>query len=203
MRLVRWLLRVCTALGVLLVVVMTTPLVYVWAHHLSGPLSPKDGKTLIVLGAAYDDEEGNLAYSSYWRAHYAVIAWRLGHFSRVIVSGGLGPQPASKSMAEYMEHNGISKELITVEGRSSSTHENALYTAKLLGGDTDGLVLLTSDFHMWRAQRAFLKAGLKTESWPVPDAVKRSEHWPGRWGSFQDLVVESVKIAGYKVRGWI
>ncbi len=57
-RLVRWLLRVCTALGVLLVVVMTTPLVYVWAHHLSGPLSPKDGKTLIVLGAAYDDEEG-------------------------------------------------------------------------------------------------------------------------------------------------
>ncbi len=132
-----------------------------------------------------------------------MIAWRLGHFSRVIVSGGMGPQPASKSMAEYMERNGISKELITVEGRSSSTHENALYTAKLLGGDTDGLVLLTSDFHMWRAQRAFLKAGLKTESWPVPDAVKRSEHWPGRWGSFQDLVVESVKIAGYEVRGWI
>jgi len=48
---------------------------------------------------------------------------------------------------------------VVAENYSRSTRENALNTARLLAGDTGTLVLMTSDFHMYRALRAFRKAG--------------------------------------------
>ena len=64
-------------------------------------------------------------------------------------------------------------------------------------------VLLTSDYHMFRACRAFRKAGLEVAPRPFPDAGKRAANWLGRWPAFLDEVVETLKIGYYFVRGAI
>ena len=64
-------------------------------------------------------------------------------------------------------------------------------------------MLLTSDYHMFRAHRAFKKAGLEVLPKPFPDARKRASEWTGRWPAFLDLVEETLKIGYYYARGWI
>jgi uncharacterized SAM-binding protein YcdF (DUF218 family) len=64
-------------------------------------------------------------------------------------------------------------------------------------------VLLTSDYHMFRAFRAFQKAGLNVLSRPIPDARKRAARWLYRWWVFLDLSSETMKIVYYRARGWI
>jgi uncharacterized SAM-binding protein YcdF (DUF218 family) len=64
-------------------------------------------------------------------------------------------------------------------------------------------VLLTSDFHMYRAIRVFRKLGVDVAPMPVPDALRSAEHWNGRIPAFETMIVESVKILYYRVRGWI
>jgi uncharacterized SAM-binding protein YcdF (DUF218 family) len=106
-------------------------------------------------------------------------------------------------MREYLVWRGIPREDIVTEDGSRSTRENAVHTAKLAGGMTGPFVLLTSDFHMWRASRAFAKAGMQIAPRPCPDAFKRSGDWRNRWRVFLDLMGEFGKIGYYRVRGWI
>jgi uncharacterized SAM-binding protein YcdF (DUF218 family) len=98
---------------------------------------------------------------------------------------------------------GIPADAIAIESESRNTRENAVNTARLLGHVPGRKVLLTSDFHMFRARRAFLKAGLDVSSRPFPDVIKRAQRWRGRWGCFLDLIEETAKIAYYFIRGWI
>jgi uncharacterized SAM-binding protein YcdF (DUF218 family) len=65
------------------------------------------------------------------------------------------------------------------------------------------MVLLTSDYHMYRAVRALRKAGVIVMPRPIPDAIKRAGSWNLRWEVFQDLLIETSKIAYYWSRGWI
>lgn len=102
-----------------------------------------------------------------------------------------------------MESQGVPREAVVLETRSISTHENAVYTQPLLSAGAAPPILLTSDFHMFRAQRAFAKLGMVVQPHPIPDALKRATNWQGRWPAFLDLVSETTKILYYGVRGWI
>ena len=62
---------------------------------------------------------------------------------------------------------------------------------------------MTSDYHMYRAWRAFKKCGLTAQTRPVPDAGKALSLISMRWPVFLELAEETAKIAGYRVRGWI
>ena len=89
------------------------------------------------------------------------------------------------------------------EWRSQSTHENAINTALLVQGMAGKKVLLTSDFHMYRALRVFRKQGIEVTPMAVPDVLHSTEHWNGRFSAFETMVVESIKIVYYALRGWI
>ena len=92
---------------------------------------------------------------------------------------------------------------IVLEEQSRSTRHHALYTKKLLASMPGRKVLLTSDFHMFRAHRAFRKEGLDVVPSPYPDVRKRATTWRVRWPAFLDLVQETVKIGYYYAQGWI
>jgi uncharacterized SAM-binding protein YcdF (DUF218 family) len=64
-------------------------------------------------------------------------------------------------------------------------------------------VLLTRDFHMYRAICVFRKLGIEVTPMPVPDVSRSTEHWNGRFPAFETMVVESAKTAYYGLRGWI
>ena len=189
-------------LGLLVVLVTVTPLISWWAGVLAGPWEDPSGDVLIVLGGSLL-EDGVMGQSSYWRSTYTVLAWGEGRFRRVVVSGGPAGNSIAEPMRDFLECRGVPRTAIEIEIQSRSTHESALHVAELLAGVPGRKVLLTSDYHMFRAHRAFKKAGLEVLPRPFPDARKRASQWRGRWPAFLDLIDETLKIGYYYARGWI
>jgi uncharacterized SAM-binding protein YcdF (DUF218 family) len=193
----RWLSRLFAAIGLAVVLATVTPIDSWWAHAYSGPIEQPRGNVLILLSAAADDH-GLISFSSYWRARYALLAWKTGGFQKIVISGGSGP-----GILEFLIAEGVPREDIVAEWRSTSTRENGIETARLIAGMPGKKVLLTSDFHMYRAIRVFRKLGIEVTPMPVPDVLKSAKHWNARLPAFETLVLESTKIVYYKLHGWI
>ena len=198
---VRYVTRVLAAIGLLYVLVSATPIDRWWIGLLEGPRTDAKGDVLIVLGA--DSLRDVLGASSYWRCVYAVRAWREGGFSTVVVTGGPPDLPTSERMRDYIVSQGVPASAIRVETHSHSTRENALFSKPLIESLPGRKVLLTSDYHMFRAYRAFRKAGIDVQPRPLPDALKQVSTWETRWPVFVNLCKETVKIGYYFARGWI
>lgn len=182
-----------------MLLVTTTPVNQWYSELLAGPWSEPKGDILIVLGA--DGPGGGIiGAESYWRSFYAVLVWREGGFRSIVLSGGRG---AAESMRDFLLFEKVPADRILIENHSSSTRENAVFTAAMLRGVPGRKVLLTSDFHIYRSVRAFGKAGLDVTPRRIPDALKRNGQWMERWPVFLDLMAETAKIVGYRVRGWI
>lgn len=191
-------------LGLTVVLVTFTPLVGWWAVQLAGPWTDARGDVLLVLTGDILSN-GIIGETSYWRSAYTVMAWREGGWRQVIVSGGGGgaPLPVGEAMKIFLESGGIPAPAILAESQSLSTHESALNLARILAQTPGRKILLTSDYHMFRAARALRKAGVMVIPRPIPDAAKRAGSWNLRWGVFQDLLIETSKIIYYWGRGWI
>lgn len=202
-RLLRSIRNVLAGIGLLFVAVAALPIDEMWLGRTVGPWNDPKGDILIVLGA--ESMNDMMGPSSYWRAVYAVRVWRDGGFRQVVLSGGTsnGGAPIAEQMRDFLVCHGVPAAAILLEARSIDTHENAVFTTSLLASDGGRKVLLTSDTHMFRAYRAFRKAGMAVEPRPFPDAGKRIGRWTNRWGVFLDLCGEAGKTAYYRMRGWI
>ena len=189
--------------GILIVLVTFTPVVSWWGSGLKGRSLNSSGEVLIVLaGARYGD--GIMGWDSYVRSIYAVRTFRSGGFEQVVITGGAASgTPISLSMSDWLRCHGVPAEKIFVERTSFSTRENALRTEELLKTLPGRKVLLTSDYHMFRARRVFARLGMQVLPLPVPDVEKRAGSRLSRWSAFVDLVLETCKIAYYWLRGWI
>jgi uncharacterized SAM-binding protein YcdF (DUF218 family) len=190
-----------TGLGLVLLTVTFTPLVSWWAACLQGPWTEARGDILIVPAGSMEGA-GILGESSYWRSFYAILAWREGGWRQIMITGG-GPVPVAEVMRVFLQTGGVPPGMIGMDTESTSTRESALHVKAALENEPGSKVLLTSDYHMFRARRAFSRAGLDVIPRPVPDAGKRAHRWNLRWGAFQDLAIESGKIVYYRWRGWI
>ena len=195
----------CATIGFAFLVVTFTPITRWYSASLapSLPVGSSDRAVLVVLaGSVLSD--GTMGGSSYWRAVYAVRVWREGRYSRVLVCGGGsdGP-PVAAAIRDYMISQGVPADLILIETQSRSTRENALYAHRFLDAIAGKKVLLTSDYHMYRAQHAFARVGIETEAVAIPDVYKLSLRLEGRWSAFLQLCEELGKIAYYRARGWI
>lgn len=190
--------RLLSALGLLVLLVTATPLVSWYGRLLAGREYNSHGEILIVLGGS-QLEKDIIGEDSYWRAVYALRAYQEGGIREIVLSGA----GASESMADFLTFQGVPQNLIKLETHSRTTRENALEVYRLLAEDPRTKVLLTSDYHMFRALRAFRRAGLTVRPWPIPDAEKRASRWSYRWWVFLDESVETVKILYYFFRGWL
>ncbi|SAK63921.1 YdcF family protein [Caballeronia ptereochthonis] len=91
---------------------------------------------------------------------------------KVIISGG-DPSHHGQSDAEIytseIEALGVGAADLILEQRSRTTYENARYVEPLLrSGNYDVVLLVTSAYHMRRAQLAFNRLGLRV----IPDAAR-------------------------------
>ncbi len=199
-----WTKRILLLTAAVFLLVTLTPFDQWYARKLAGSWEDPKGDTLIVLGGSML-EDGLLGTSSYWRAVYAVRAWRQGGFRQVVLAGDANPghTPVSMAMKEFLVAAGVPAEAIRLESESRSTRENALFVKRMLEGDTSSKVLLTSDYHMFRAYRAFRKEGVAVRPRPFPDASKQANCISCRWQVFVSLATETVKIGYYFGRGWL
>lgn len=197
-RIRRFLVMALAAVGLLVLTITFTPLVFWYATWLSGPWNYPKGDILIVLSASAG-ADGLMERDSYLRATYGVLMWRQGHFRKIVVCG----REAGLQMRNFMIFSGVPAEAVVVEQESASTHESALFTEAMLRGEPGRKMLLTSDYHMYRASACFRRAGLDIQPLPVPDVRKYYNHMAFRWPIAVDLLEETVKIIYYRWEDWI
>ena len=189
--------RLLAVIGLITVLVISTPIVSWWARAYSGPIERPKGDVLILLAAAKDDR-GGISFSSYWRAREAIFAYQTGGFKKIVITGGGGP-----GILDYMIVEGIPREAIIAEWGSRNTRQSGVAMERMLQTMPGKKVLLTSDFHMYRALRVFRKLDIDVTPMPVRDVIQRAAHWGGRFESFETMAGESAAIVDYWLRGWI
>ena len=74
--------------------------------------------------------------------------------AKLILSGGQGPGEdiaEGEAMARYAEEKNVGPEKIIIEGRSTSTEENLLFSRKLMEKAWPKVIVVTTAYHVFRA----------------------------------------------------
>lgn len=199
--------NVCIVIVIFLLVITFTPLDSAVASWLATDWYDGNGDVLVVLGGsmlvAGTGPQATLGYDSYLRTAYASWVLHSRRFTWVVVSGAGG---LAQQMDKFLVQNGIPPNSILEETQATSTFENASYVKDLLArrrllSPYCRIVILTSDFHSWRASRVFEKLGMRVRMIPVPDVIKRSSSRIYRWQGFFTLLNEFGKVTAYGVMG--
>jgi len=108
------------------------------------------------------------------RLVHAVSLYKAGKSPLLVVTGG-GPSGArteAQIMYELLQVMGVPAGAIVQEGKSRDTYQNAVYTAQMLKElGIRRILLVTSAFHMRRAQALFVAQGLEVV--PAPTDYQR------------------------------
>ena len=101
----------------------------------------------------------------------------------VIVSGGQGSDEViaeAAGMRQYLMDAGIEEERIRLEDKSTSTRENLAFSAGFIDKENGRTVIVTNNFHVFRAVKIAEKQGYQAEGlaadsvvWMVPNNLLR------------------------------
>ena len=113
---------------------------------------PSNLDYIIILGAKITEEGPSKALNQ--RLEEAILYLKENPNTNVIVSGGQGlDEPISEAvgMYFYLVENGISKERIIKEERSTNTNENLLYSKEYIDISKDTVGIVSNNYHIFRA----------------------------------------------------
>lgn len=175
--------RTLIAAIVLLVVFGNEFLINQWASFWEIQPIPYDqiNKTydygVVLTGVAIYKKPDDRVYFSKGadRVTHAIQLYKLGLIKKVLITGGkagiieYGPAEADQLKKVFLLA-GVPDSSIVVENKAKNTFENAQFTAELLAKINKSkptLLLITSAFHMRRAQGCFDKANLPVDIFPV------------------------------------
>jgi uncharacterized SAM-binding protein YcdF (DUF218 family) len=164
----------------------------------------------IVLGGGlrpYDTEESDAL--SLNDAGERLVA--LGDLARrypsakIVVSGGRdlfdpNGEPEADLIRRYAQTLGVEPERITVESRSRSTYENAIFTRELVRpGEGETWLLVTSAWHMPRAIGCFRQAGFPVTAYPVDFRATGPRY---AWRGFFE-VARGLRLTDIMAKEWV
>lgn len=160
-------------IGIACVMLVGGFIVYFWSGKLldRGVNPQADGTNAyaIVLGAKVN-KNGEPSLSLQYRLETAVEYLKKHPYVKVIVSGGQGkeePMSEAERMYTYLLEAGIEKERIIQEDASTSTYENLSFSKELLPEGEKDLTIISSDFHLTRAQYLAEKLDLEVDVVPA------------------------------------
>lgn len=125
-----------------------------------GATASPNADYLIVLGAQW--KTSGPSYVLQKRLDKAITYLQENPNTMVIVSGGQGsnePISEAEGMKNYLMQAGIGEERILTEDKSTSTYENLTFSAAFLDKEKDEVVLVTNNFHVFRAVKIAQKQG--------------------------------------------
>ncbi len=152
------------------------------------------------------------------RLLHTVELYKSGKIKKIIVSGGTGTLTARKiteadQVKKGLLYCGVPDSVIFIENRSHNTAENARLSHKLIDSLhlKGNILLVTSAFHMRRAEGCFIKAGVQIDPYPVDvysgdrdftpdDLLIPSEAALYKWSI---LIYEITGYAVYRVMGYL
>jgi uncharacterized SAM-binding protein YcdF (DUF218 family) len=157
-------------------------------------LEPLDA--IVVLGAPLRPS-GALSEILEERVVAAAALFHAGGAPLVIASGGTtngAPRAEAEAIAEGLRNASVPD--VIVETRSTTTAENARYSAELLAAlHARRVWLVTQPFHGRRAARLFRRVGLEPRVWHIEDSLQyrdrqRALKWLVReYGAWAKLAV--------------
>ena len=156
-------------IGVISAMLVGGMILYVWSGTLldKGMHPQADGTKAyaIVLGAKVKGN-GEPSLSLQYRLETAITYLEQYPHVKVIVSGGQGkeePVSEAERMYTYLLEAGIEEERIIQENASTSTFENLALSKELLPKGETGVTIISSDFHLTRAQYLAEKLDLEVD----------------------------------------
>ncbi|MFC7371462.1 YdcF family protein [Fictibacillus iocasae] len=128
-------------------------------------------ETILILGAGTKDGRPGAVLKA--RLDKALEFDSLHNKGLFVVSGGKGlgkKVSEGQVMKNYLMDNGVEEERIIIEDKATSTHENIAYATQLIEkrSRSGKLLIVTSDFHLFRAKYIAKKQGIKAEGLGAP-----------------------------------
>lgn len=132
----------------------------------------KKSDYLVILGAGLKGEKMSLTLSQ--RMHKSLEYIDKYSDVKIVVSGGQGPGEyitEAEAMKRFLINHGVSEKNIIKEEKSTSTAENLKYTKNKLEQIDERknikISIVTSNFHMFRAQFLAKRVGFDTYAVPA------------------------------------
>ena len=208
-------------------IIFTNPMIFrivagAWEGDLQTAESMRDKSDVcVVLGgmSAYHEETGRIRFTqSADRILQAVDLYEKGIVKKIVITGGTSRlirknRPEAIHLKDFLISIGIPERSVLIDSLSRNTHENAVNTKELLSknGWGNSVVLVTSGFHMRRAEGCFEKEGFKVYPYttdPLKGVSKISFSdifmpSPGVLNDWNFLTHEWVGILMYKLKGYM
>ena len=175
----------------------------------------------IVLGGLTTDKEPRDRVhitGSADRVLHAIQLYREGKIRKILVSGGSG-HLLGDSLSEaallwrVLRLSEIPKRDILIEDRARNTRENALFCADLLGGASSKkeYLLITSGYHMRRAEACFQKAGSSVQPYSTDLRSDEIKFTPdllfipstAAMAQWEIVIKEMIGMLAYGVMGYL
>ena len=174
-------------------------------------LPPKNMQAIVVLSSNFNAPEPPFprtipGFGTYLRCRCASWLRQNGWMLPVVVTGGrVGDRVIAAVLKETLIKEGVPSSDIWSEEESSSTYENALFTARLLlPRGIRKIVLVTEAYHMLRAERCFRKLGFDVAPAPCGYTVFDIKDWLPDADAIRKnnaVLHEWVGLAWYALRG--
>lgn len=159
-------------LAALLLVVAAPPLVMTFGSAYLTPLCdnidpapPYDVAVVLSAGLRDDTVDSTPGFSSAARTETGVALYQEGSVNRLHLTGAASYRPnvaISWGMRDLALAEGVPAEAITIEDRSQSTLQNALFSKPQLE-NADRILLVTSGYHLWRGALSMAWAGVPVQ----------------------------------------
>ncbi len=152
------------------------------------------------------------------RFHHALQLYKDGKFNYWLLTGGSGrllgaEKKEADEVRDLLIQLGVEESKIIVENQSRNTRENAIYSKKILEEQfpEQDYLLISSAWHMPRAQACFEKIGLKVQPYSSDFKSKKIEFRPepillpnaGTLADWDLLIKEWIGYLVYKLKGFL
>lgn len=154
--------------SVVIILVIYIAFLHIKMYQSSHQPIPKQVDYMIVLGAKVNGRIPSLSLQN--RIDIAAHFLKEHKKTIVIVSGGQGPDEGiseAEAIRKGLVAQGIDDRRIIIEDRSTSTYENMIYSKKLIPNGLETGLIVTNDFHLYRAGLLAKQAGLHITGLPA------------------------------------
>ena len=216
------------ALGILFVTgnsVLINEMALLWEplpYQVNGKMDMPKARVCVILGgySGFDHERNRMGFSNASERFFTPLKGMINQTVDTVILTGGSASVISKKYYEsiyaknLMKEFGIKENRIFIDAKSRNTYENAIETKRILDSlqVTDSVILITSAFHMNRAQACFQKAGVKFIPYPVHYIGNATRDYDieaflvpsaGAINDFQTMFRECIGIISYKMTGKI
>ncbi|MET1177737.1 YdcF family protein [Peribacillus simplex] len=129
---------------------------------------PENADYLIILGARVKGSVPSLSLQ--YRIDKAAEYLKANKHTVAIVSGGKGPGEdisEAKAMQQGLIAQGIEEARIMMEDKSTTTHENIVFSKERIPDTAASGLIVSNDFHIYRAVEIARKEGLDMNGMPA------------------------------------